>query len=152
MRHSVLARKDVVAGTLFIVFGIIFGTVALDYGVGHLQRFKPGFFPLLVSSLLVVVGVFNVFKGLRAGGDSITAWSPRVMVIVLAVVVFALLIRPLGLFLTVGVTSLIASAAGHHRFGWQAFGLAIFLCVATWLVFDLMLNFPFLLFPAFLDF
>ncbi len=148
MKGSALVQKDAVAGLLFIAIGLVFGLVGLDYGIGQLRRFQPGFFPVVVASALVIVGVFTALKGLRTQDDAITGWSPRALVVLGAVVLFALLIQPLGLLLTVAVTSLIASIAGHHRFDLQAVALAAALGVASWLVFVLLLNVPVRLFPA----
>jgi hypothetical protein len=53
---------DLVAGVIFIGFGLAFGIAASRYDVGSLLRMGPGYFPLVVAVLLVVLGVVIAVK------------------------------------------------------------------------------------------
>lgn len=54
--------KDILSGLLFIIFGIIFMFYSLRYDFGNFSNLGPGFFPFTVSVLLILLGVFLVFR------------------------------------------------------------------------------------------
>ena len=76
----------------------------------------PGYFPTMIGLLLVLVGLIIAMKGLFKKGIEIKAWALRPLVMVsAAVVVFALLIQPLGLVLATLALVLI-SCLGSSEF------------------------------------
>ena len=50
-------NRNFVAGLFMIAFALLFGLAALKYQLGTFSRSGPGLFPLMVSSLLGVIGV-----------------------------------------------------------------------------------------------
>jgi hypothetical protein len=50
-------KRDYYAGGLMMIIGAIAGTIATTYDLGSLRGIGPGFFPLVLSVLLVVLGV-----------------------------------------------------------------------------------------------
>jgi putative tricarboxylic transport membrane protein len=56
--------KDLLTGLLFLTVGAIFGISSWQLSVGTSDEMGPGYFPLLISSVLVVVGMILIVKHL----------------------------------------------------------------------------------------
>jgi hypothetical protein len=107
------ALKDILAGAIFIAFGLAFGLGALAYEVGDPLRMGPGYIPLALGILLAGLGVAVVVKGFLAGeGESIGGVDLRAIVlIVVALLFFGLTVRGLGVAVALFGTTLLASLA-----------------------------------------
>jgi hypothetical protein len=55
--------KDTLSGLLFIAIGSFFCFFSLDYKIGIISEMGPGFFPFLIGTILVLVGLIVVIKG-----------------------------------------------------------------------------------------
>jgi hypothetical protein len=109
------ARKDLLAGALFAAFGLAFAITSTTYEVGTPLRMGPGFFPLVLGVLLVVLGVSVAVKGFVAGeGGEIGTVPWRSLVLLLAAILFfGFTVRDLGLAPALFVTVLLAGLAGR---------------------------------------
>jgi uncharacterized membrane protein len=101
-----LNRNDLAAGAIFVVLGLAFGAESiLSLPIGSAVRMGPGYFPLVLSGLLVVTGAAIV---LRSIGQATPAERPvpwrGLAVLLPAPIVFGATIRGLGL---VGATALV---------------------------------------------
>ena len=54
--------RNLVRGLFLIAISLIFGLASLRYPMGHFSRAGPGLFPLLVSSLLFLIGLITVVR------------------------------------------------------------------------------------------
>jgi hypothetical protein len=54
--------RNLLKGLFLCAIALIFGLGALRYPIGHVERAGPGFFPLMVSSLLFLLGAAMVFR------------------------------------------------------------------------------------------
>jgi Tripartite tricarboxylate transporter TctB family len=110
------ARKDLLAGGTFSAFGLAFAITASTYEVGSPLRMGPGFFPLVLGSVLVLLGILIAVKGFVAGvADDIGAAPWRSMaLLVAAILFFGFTVRGLGLVPALLVTVLLSALAGHH--------------------------------------
>jgi len=54
--------RNLLKGLFLILIALYFGIGALNYPVGRLERAGPGFFPLMVSCILFVLGASMVFR------------------------------------------------------------------------------------------
>ena len=52
-------------GILFLLIGIFFFTNSMLYDMGKLKEMGPGFFPLIVSILLIIISFILIFKNDR---------------------------------------------------------------------------------------
>jgi hypothetical protein len=156
-RHAAEARptresiqrnaKDVLAGLLFAGFGLFFAVGALSYPIGSAARMGPGFFPLLAGVVLVALGVLTAVKPVEVDGDDSALTRPDVRALVLiplAIMVFGLTVRGLGLVPSLLVTVLIAASASRQARPFGALLLAVALTVISILIFvvALRLNLP----------
>jgi len=54
--------KNTVSGMVFILIGTAFLVYSQVYQIGSASSMGPGYYPLLVSILLIIVGSLLVFK------------------------------------------------------------------------------------------
>lgn len=110
------ATKDVIAGLIFIGFGLAFAIGATAYEIGSTLRMGPGYFPLAVGVLLVLLGIAIIGKGFLAGEGAAIGPIPwkASLLLVGAIVFFGLTVRGLGLVPSLFVTALLSGFAGHR--------------------------------------
>jgi hypothetical protein len=145
-------QKNVLAGLLYLLFGIAVAVGATHYPIGTSANMGAGYFPLGVGVLLAITGLCVLGTALaQRVRTTIGFWPLRNAAIVLAsVVLFALLLEPLGLIVAVPVL-LGASAMAHPDFSWRAAAVSmIVLLPLTWALFVVLLGLQFPLLPSFL--
>jgi hypothetical protein len=54
--------RNLVRGLFLIAISLAFGLTSLRYPIGHFSRAGPGLFPLMVSSLLFLIGLLTVVR------------------------------------------------------------------------------------------
>lgn len=109
-------RKDLLAGGIFVAFGLAYAGRSATYDIGTPLRMGPGYFPLVLGGLLVLLGVLVVVKGfVAAAGEGIGPIPWRSAVLLLAAVCFfGYTVRGLGLVPSLLVTTLLSALAGHR--------------------------------------
>ena len=137
MAVSNFSTKDLVSGGMFVVAGAYFAAEALNYEVGTAFRMGPGFMPLLLGSVLVLLGL-----GVAASGwnkpDSDVRLMPSwrgIALIIGVVVFFGATIRGLGFVPVVFVSSFAAALSSRLNSPVFAVLLAITLTVMCTLIF-----------------
>lgn len=135
---------NAVCGALFMVIGGLFVWQSLEYDLGTTLRMGPGYFPLVASSLLVLIGTVILIQSFRSVGEPVGPLAWRGMVFILASpIFFALTVRGLGFIASIFLTSLIASFASYRMTPGRALLLATGVTVFTTVVFVLGLGLPF---------
>lgn len=59
-----LTNRNLLKGLFLIAIALVFGLTSMRYPMGSLGRAGPGLFPLIVSSLLFLLGVATVIRAL----------------------------------------------------------------------------------------
>lgn len=150
---QIKSQRDFWSGLMFIVVGVVFAVGATNYSMGSSARPGPGYFPLILSVLMAILGGFVLFKSLTIeveGGDPIghIAWRP-LLVIVAAIAVFGLALPRLGLVITVPILIVMTSLAGDE-FKWKGVvATAVVLTVGSWAIFVLGLKLVIPMWPWF---
>jgi Na+/alanine symporter len=92
-------RREIGAGLVFTVFGVVVVTYAQSYPLGTATKMGPGYFPTLLGIALILLGLIGVFQGWRrAERVQISAVPVLPLIFVLSgVLVFAYLINDYGL-------------------------------------------------------
>jgi len=151
---KIKSQRDFVSGLMFIVVGIVFAVGATNYSMGTSAKPGAGYFPLILSVLMAILGGIVLFKSLTIeteGGDPIgdIAWRPLI-VIVVAIAVFGATINWLGLVIAVPILILISSLAGDE-FKWLGVLInSIVLTLFSWLIFVVGLKLTIPLWPKFI--
>lgn len=131
----------------FVGFGLAFAVGALSYPIGSAARMGPGFFPLVVSGLLVVLGVVIALRPDASDGVGTGFARPEgrpLTLITIAIIVFGLTVRGLGLVPSLLATVFLAALASRETRPVRAAVLAIGLTIVSVLIFvvALRLNLP----------
>jgi Tripartite tricarboxylate transporter TctB family len=135
---------DAIAGVLFIAFGLFFGLQAFNLDTGTALKMGPGYFPLLLSGILILLGLVIAFSAVNKSGDAIEAYAWRGMFFILpAPVFFGLTVRGLGFVPSIFITTIIAAMASLKMKLPAALLLAIALTIFSTLVFSYGLGLPF---------
>jgi hypothetical protein len=144
--------KDVGAGVIFIAIGLLFGAGALNLSIGTALRMGPGYFPLVLSGLLVALGLAIVVYGLghSATGRLVVPWRGLVPILG-APVVFGLTVRGLGLAPALALVALLSAFGSRRMSVWLAVALTVGLTAFCVLVFSLGLGLPLRLFGPWLN-
>ena len=148
------SQRDFWSGVMFIIIGAGFAIGATNYSMGAAARPGPGYFPLILSSIMVLLGAIVLFKSLTVeieGGDPIgaVAWRPLV-VVVLAITVFGLLLPRLGMIITIPILIFMTSLAGDE-FKWKGVvAAAVVLTLMAWVIFIVGLKLTIPMWPSFM--
>ncbi len=151
---KIKSQRDFFSGLMFLVVGVVFAVGATHYSMGTSAKPGAGYFPLILSVLMAILGAVVLFKSLTIeteGGDPIgaIAWRPLI-VIVLSIAVFGATINRLGLVLAVPILIMISSLAGDE-FKWLGVILhSVVLTAFSWLIFVYGLKLTIPLWPSFI--
>ena len=113
-----------------------------DYSLGTGRRMGPGYFPTVLSVLLMLIGAGVLLVSLRSK-EQVTGFAWRGFASVIAgTVLFGVLIRDAGILVAVAVLVLV-SAAGNPQTRWLSMGvLAIGMSVFCYGIFVRLLGLP----------
>ena len=156
--------KDFWSGIMFIAIGAMFALVARGlaigdtillqgYTMGTPARMGPAFFPFWLGVLLVAFGAWIAVLGVRTeGGEEARFpkfhWRP-ILFVLGSVIMFGIILRPLGMLLSGFLLVLVASFGNPEEFHWKGtVVLAVSLVVFCALVFVWGLSLPIPLCPA----
>ena len=103
----VRSPQDLGAGLVFVAIGaagIVFGQ---DLAVGSAARMGPGYFPMLLSGLIIAIGLLLATRGVMVEGAPIERIHLRpLLAIVGAILMFGILIDRIGLALTAALLTI----------------------------------------------
>jgi hypothetical protein len=120
------APKDLWVGIIYAAAGAAGFLMARDYPFGSGARMGPGYFPTIISFLLIVLGAISIVRAFIADGPRIgsIAWKAIILVIG-SVLAFAFLLDTAGFIVAATALLLLSAAASERfRFEWQpALGL-----------------------------
>ncbi|MDB6176993.1 tripartite tricarboxylate transporter TctB family protein [Paracoccus sp. Z330] len=133
--------QDLAWGAILALLGaFVAAYAATSYEIGNLRRMGPGFFPVALGLVLMLLGAAIGLSALkRAAAPQPLAWREGLGVIG-ALIIFALLMPRLGVVIATALASLTSSAVAPR----QGVLWRLVLCVAvtflTWLVFVVALD------------
>ena len=114
-RHAAIevkAPQDLGAGLLFIVIGLGGLIFAHDLTFGSSRNMGPGYFPTILSVLILVIGIVVALKGVTIEGPEIEEIRLRPLIVLIAtMLIFGLLIKTAGLVVTGTLTTILAAYA-----------------------------------------
>ena len=125
-----LFQKDFLAGIVIAAFGALGLAIGAGYRMGTAARMGPGYLPRLLSWSLVALGALVMLRGLAGAGEPVERgrWRPLI-VVTLAIVVFALLIERMGL-LAAGAALIVVGACASPAVKWHETLAAMVLLLA----------------------
>ena len=135
--------KDFWSGAFFLGVGVAFAGLGRDYPMGTAMRMGPGYFPMLLGGLLALIGLSLIIRSLLKPGPAVGRLAyGKVALVTLSNVLFALLLRRLGLVAAL-ILLVVVSAYASVRFRWPvALALAVGLAVGSSIIFVWLLGLP----------
>jgi hypothetical protein len=144
MKWDIRNNKDFWAGAMFFATGVGAMYIARNYRFGTTLRMGPGYFPIVLSGILILFGLIIMAKGLRKNAKMQGNWSIRALIILpFSIVVFGVMMNMFGFI--PALTALIflsAAAGGDFRFK-EVLLLILFLGVLSWAMFIWGLGLPY---------
>ena len=151
---KIKSQRDFLSGLMFLLVGVGFALGATNYSMGSSARPGAGYFPLILSVIMTILGAVILFKALTIeteGGDPVgdIAWRP-LLVIVASITVFGLALPRLGMLVTVPLLIVMVSLAGSE-FRWKGvIAASVVLTGFAWFVFVWGLKLTIPLYPSFI--
>ena len=136
--------KDFWTCVLYVLFGGIAFWIARDYGFGTASRMGPGYFPTVLSALLVLIGVISLVRSFIVPAEPLGKFAVKAgFLVILATVLFGVLINRAGLIIALLALVLVSAAASEKfRFEWKAAAGLVVLIAFCALVFVKGLGVP----------
>ena len=138
------SSRDALAGLVFVVIGGVAASQARRYPIGTLTAMGPGYFPLILSVGLMLLGLANMARGLLRAGPPVPGGWPVVPLgmLVLGIALFGWLVEGSGLLAAVFVLAVVTGYADLRRHPVQVVVSAAVLSVAATLIFVQFLGMP----------
>ena len=159
---KIKSQKDFYSGLLYTIVGAAFAYGATSYTIGTGARMGPGYFPLLLGSILAIIGAIVLFKALvveTPTGDPVGAWAWKPLSFIISGnLLFGVLLGGLpsiklpamGLIVAIYGTTLVVSLAGDKFKLKEVLILATILSVMSYLAFIMLLKLQFPVWPTFI--
>ncbi|WP_024520344.1 tripartite tricarboxylate transporter TctB family protein [Bradyrhizobium sp. Tv2a-2] len=143
--------QDFIGGIVLVAVALFALWASDDLQGMHGFTFGPGTAPRMFAVLLLILGAGVAITGVVSEGPKLARYSWRgPLFVMLAIVFFAVAIRPLGLVVS-GLASFLISALGTPETRWvETLIVGICLTIGCALLFPYVLGLPMPLFPRFL--
>jgi hypothetical protein len=142
-------NRDAAAGILFIAIGIFFGIYSICYQIGTLLRMGPGFFPFVLSILVVLLGLIILIRAIfvpRLHEISVGTVRP-VLAISISILAFAAMVNYIGLFVSIITLVLLSRFAAKPFNAGRTLTLGVVLAIACSVLFVHLIGIPIRVFP-----
>jgi hypothetical protein len=122
--------QDFGAAAVFVAIGAAGLYFASDLSFGTASRMGPGYFPTLLSAVIVLIGLVLGVKALSIEGPPVERIPLRpIAVIIVCIVGFGVLIERLGVAITAAALVLLASYARPGAQPMESIALAVGLSI-----------------------
>ena len=130
-------NKDFWSGIMLLVIGLVAGWIAQDYKMGTVMRMGSGYFPTILSGILVLFGLALIARAAKTTDSIQGGWSFRALIILpIAFALFGYLLDRAGFVPAMFVLILGSAIAGSEFKLLEVLGLAIFMtamCIAIFI-------------------
>ncbi len=159
---KIKSQRDFFSGLMFTAIGGAFSWGATTYPVGEGARMGPGYFPLMLGLVLLLLGLVITFQATvveTEDGAPVGKWAWRPLAYIIgANVLFGVLLGGLpilklpamGLVAAIYGLVLVASLAGEHFRLRDVLILATVLAVGSYFAFIVLLKLQMPVWPAFI--
>ncbi len=109
---TIRSPRDFWAGIFFAALGLFAVVIGGNYRMGTAAAMGPAYFPTMLGGLLLLVGLIAVVRSFSREGQPIgTLALKQLLLVSLACIAFAALLRPAGLIVALLALCLISAAA-----------------------------------------
>jgi fumarate reductase subunit C len=112
---SIRNPRDFWAGVIYLALAAVALWIGRNYSLGSSARMGPGYFPVVLGSILAVFGIVSVGRSLLRPGEAISAFAFRPLVLVLgSVALFGLLLDRVGVLIALPCLIVVSALASRH--------------------------------------
>ncbi|NTJ41026.1 tripartite tricarboxylate transporter TctB family protein [Agrobacterium larrymoorei] len=153
MKSLSFDATEAICGAIFICLGCFFALQSYGLELGTAFRMGPGYFPLVLSFILIMLGAVILLRAGKVRGEPLgpIAWR-GIFFILPAPIFFGFTVRGLGFVPALFFSALIASFASHKMSPLMAVILSAGITVFSVVVFNYGLGLPFQRFGPWLNF
>lgn len=108
--------RNLVRGLFLIAISLAFGLQSLRYPIGQFSRAGPGLFPLLVSSLLLLIGLITVVRSRLVERVHLAFNLKNIAIILASLCGFAVISEHLNMIAGIAFMVFCASFAGTSSY------------------------------------
>jgi hypothetical protein len=146
-------KKDFMSGLMFTITGIFFALVGTQYKFGTAAKMGAGYFPIVISIIMSLLGIGICLNALSFKADEEKApifyWRTLLMVLG-PIALFSVVLKWLGLIVSLFLLIALSSMASHE-FTWKGTLVnAVVLIIFCLMVFVWILNIYLPLWPSFI--
>ena len=144
MKLEFKGNRDLWAGMMFFIIGSGAIFMAWNYPFGSIRRMGPGYFPVVLSVILIAFGIYIMLRGLRKSEKILGIWSIRALIVLpFSMAMFGTLMDHTGFFPALIALIFVSAASGKDFKLKEASLLALILGVLSVAVFIWGLGLPF---------
>jgi hypothetical protein len=153
MKSFFIDPAEAACGAILIGFGAFFALQSFGLDIGTAFRMGPGYFPLVLAIVLILLGGVIFIRATRVQGDALGAIAWRGIFFILpAPIFFGFTVRGLGFVPALFFSALIAAFASHKMSPLMAVIISAAITVFSVAVFNYGLGLPFQRFGPWLKF
>lgn len=137
--------RDFVGGVTMICAGLLFIWFGRELEVGNSFQMGPGYFPTMLSLLLIGIGGLIILQALMVGSEESEpeVWNWKAYALVIAApIAFGMLLSGLGLAPTMFLMIVGVATASRYANWRHSILLGLFLAVCSSLLFTKLLSLP----------
>ena len=137
MSQPIRNEKDFWIGVVYVAFGSAAIIISRTYNMGTALKMGPAYFPTILGSLLIVIGIVSLVRSFIKQGSPFGVFALKALILIIAsIILFGFIVRGAGLVIALPILVIISSYASN-RFRWKysialATGLTIF-CILVFL-------------------
>lgn len=144
MKSFTIDPTNAACGAIFAATGLFFAWQAFGLDLGTAFRMGPGYFPLVLAVILVLLGIVIIVQATRVQGEPLGPIAWRGMLLILpAPIFFGLTVRGLGFAPSLFFTALIAAFASSRMKPLYALAVALGITIFSIIVFSYSLGLPY---------
>lgn len=118
--------RDFWAGLLYLIIGAAALYMAADYEMGTAVSMGPGYFPKVLSCLLILIGFISLVRSFVVRGEPLQGFAfSKIIYVTISIIAFALVVEGAGFAIAVMLVFGISAAASRF-FNWKlTLGIAV---------------------------
>jgi putative tricarboxylic transport membrane protein len=132
---------DIAVGLFFLAIGIVFMIGAIKLQVGVPTEPRPGFFPFIDGTILIVLSALFLFQvwGVRADDSRAVGNLRGPVLVVLTLILYVAALEPLGYIITTTLLSAVVLKVMETKLRVLIL-VSLILAVVSYLIFDRLLG------------
>jgi hypothetical protein len=146
-------RRDFYAGIMFLLFGIGFLGLSLQYQMGTAAKMGPAYFPAVLGGMLAVLGAIIFFGSMGKKAQTLAVEKFDLGLsgyIVISIILFGVALNYLGFIAALIVLILVSSKASHEFKLRDTLISMVVLAIASYFIFIWGLQLQMPVWPKFL--